>query len=73
MATVGLAASGEGTRVARRRRRQVATDVAFEEVQSLDRELARVGRFSGSIRLAMGFGLEALARTSGHLDLGSRR
>jgi hypothetical protein len=47
-----------------------ANDVTFEAVQTLDRELAQVCRFSGSIRLAMGTALQAMARTSGHLQLG---
>jgi hypothetical protein len=47
----------------------VAKDTPFENVEALDRELAQVARKSGSLRLAVGLGLDALARTGGHTQL----
>src|SRR5215218_3630230 len=45
-------------------------DACFDNIEALDRELARTARKSGPLRLAMGLGLEALARGSGHARLG---
>jgi hypothetical protein len=44
--------------------------LCFEAVQVLDVELAGVARSSGSLRFALGLGLDALARMGGHHDLG---
>jgi hypothetical protein len=46
-----------------------AIDTPFEKVQALDRDLARIARKSGSLRLAVGLGLDALARAGGHTHL----
>ena len=46
-----------------------AIDTPFEKLQALDRELARLARKSGSLRLALGLGLDVLARTGGHTRL----
>ena len=48
----------------------LAGDACFENVQALDREFAELAHKSGSLRFALGLGLEALARGSGHEDLG---
>jgi len=48
----------------------VAGDGCYENVEVLDRELARLAQKSGSLRLAVGLGLDALARTSGYAALG---
>src|SRR5690349_11503174 len=48
----------------------VARDTCFENVEELDRELARLAQKSGSLRLAIGIGLDALARTGGYAALG---
>jgi hypothetical protein len=48
----------------------VATGTPFESVEALDRELARCARKAGGLRLAIGLGLDALARTGGHAALG---
>jgi len=48
----------------------VARDACFENVEALDHELARLAQKSGSLRLAMGIGLDALARTGGYAVLG---
>jgi hypothetical protein len=46
-----------------------AIDTPFEKLQALDRDLARIARKSGSLRLAVGLGLDALASTGGHTHL----
>ena len=43
--------------------------ISHEAVEALDRELASVAQKSGSLRLALALGLDALARTDGHHDL----
>ena len=48
----------------------VAKGTPFEGVEALDRELARCARKSGALRLAIGLGLDALARMGGHAVLG---
>jgi hypothetical protein len=45
-------------------------DACFENLQALDRELARVARSSGSLHFAIGLGLDALARSGGYGALG---
>jgi 5-methylcytosine-specific restriction endonuclease McrA len=47
-----------------------ARDTCFENVEALDCELARLAQRSGSLRLAMGIGLDALARSGGYAALG---
>ena len=42
----------------------------FEAVEELDRKLADLARNDGMLRLELGAGLEALARISGHHELG---
>src|SRR6476620_4836108 len=42
----------------------------FDSVRALDSELARFTRSSGLLRVALGDGLEALARRGGHHELG---
>src|ERR1700759_4826295 len=73
METVGLAPV-HGVGSARRRRtrstRSTRDEIPLGHVRALEAKLARLGRSSGSIRYAMGRGLEALARTSGYLELG---
>jgi hypothetical protein len=44
--------------------------VPFEGVEALDVELATAARSGGALRLGLGEGLEALARTDGHHALG---
>jgi hypothetical protein len=48
----------------------VAGDACFENLEALDRELARLAQKSGSLRLAIGMGLDALARIGGYTALG---
>lgn len=48
----------------------VVPDAYFESVEALDRELTRLAQKSGSLRLALGLGLDALARTGGYSALG---
>jgi hypothetical protein len=47
-----------------------AEDVSLSQVEALDRELAGVSRSAGALRLAVGMGLEALARDDGFHALG---
>jgi hypothetical protein len=59
----------------RRRRAKTAPECSvevmpFTGIEALDVELATVARSGGALRLAMGTGLEALARTDGHHALG---
>jgi len=42
----------------------------LKSLQSLDSELARLARSSGMLRVALGDGLEALARVGGQHELG---
>jgi hypothetical protein len=42
----------------------------FESVEAMDSALARLGRTAGRLRYGLGAGLEALAQTSGHHELG---
>ena len=45
-------------------------DACFENIQALDRQLARAARISGRLRFALGAGLNALAKCGGHATLG---
>ena len=45
-------------------------DACFENLQALDRQLARAARISGPLRFALGAGLNALAECGGHAALG---
>jgi hypothetical protein len=45
-------------------------DACFENLQTLDRKLARAARISGPLRFALGVGLNALAACGGHAALG---
>jgi hypothetical protein len=45
-------------------------DACFENLQELDRQLARAARKSGPLRYALGLGLNALAECDGHAALG---
>lgn len=45
-------------------------DACFENVEALDCQLACVAQKSGSLQLAIGLGLEALARANGYAQLG---
>jgi hypothetical protein len=42
----------------------------FESIEAMDSALARLGRTAGRLRYGLGAGLEALAQTSGHHELG---
>jgi hypothetical protein len=46
------------------------TSVGLGSLNALDTELARLARLSGSLRLGLAEGLEALARIGGHHELG---
>jgi 5-methylcytosine-specific restriction endonuclease McrA len=74
MMSVGIAHQ-QVQKVQRSRRRRKAPeraldDAPFASIQALDMELATVARSGGALRLALGTGLEALARTDGHHALG---
>jgi hypothetical protein len=45
-------------------------DACFENIRELDDALARTAQKSGSLRFALGVGLDALARSGGHAELG---
>jgi hypothetical protein len=47
-----------------------STPPRFESVEAMDRELACLARSGGALRCKLGAGLEALARCSGHHELG---
>jgi hypothetical protein len=57
-------------RQARARARRRRVDVSFAQVEALDHELSRLARGDGSLRLAIGEGLEALGCHSWHHELG---
>jgi 5-methylcytosine-specific restriction endonuclease McrA len=72
MMSVGIEHQQQATSTRRREKvpARVSSDVPFASIEALDVELATVARSGGALRLAMGTGLEALARTDGHHALG---